>query len=141
MSISKKRVLKLIGEKTNLKEEKDNKQDKKQEDVIYEIDESLFASLEEEEKENELNKLYEEVKQELSDKKKVKTKLNEQEEEDVDVAGVIKELGKTDYKDDNKLQGKMVQLMKGLAFSDDEKATKFMNKVSDALTKIANDME
>lgn len=71
--------------------------------------------------------------------KLIKEVLSEQ-EEDVNITEVIKELADTDYKDDNKLQGKMVQLMKGLAFSDDEKATKFMNKVSDALTEIAKDM-
>lgn len=51
---------------------------------------------------------------------------------EVDVMKMIKDLASS-YADDNKAQGKMVQLLKGLAFSDDPKANEFM-KALDAWT-------
>ena len=57
--------------------------------------------------------------------------VNEAKTEDI-----IKELIDTDFGTDNDKQGKMVQMMKGLAFSDDEIATKFMKKVSDIIGNI-----
>jgi len=59
-------------------------------------------------------------------------------EEAVDIKGVIKSLSDTDFKGDNKEQMKGVQLLKGLAASDDPLATKFMDKLSDAFTSVAN---
>jgi hypothetical protein len=49
--------------------------------------------------------------------------------EGVDVEKVIKTLVDTKPSNDNSEQGKFVELMKGLAFSDDPKATAFMSKV------------
>lgn len=59
-------------------------------------------------------------------------------EEGVDTKAVIKSLSDTDFKGDNKEQMKGVQLLKGLAASDDPLATKFMDKLSDAFTSVAN---
>ena len=56
--------------------------------------------------------------------------------EEVDVQKVITDLINTDFGTDNDKQGKMVQLMRGLAFSDDPAATKFMKDVSDVVGKL-----
>lgn len=47
------------------------------------------------------------------------------------VADMIKELISTKWSGSNDDQGKAVQLMKGLAFSDDPMANKFMKAVDD----------
>lgn len=58
-------------------------------------------------------------------------KLNEEEKSDID--GVIKAVVDAKPSSDNKDQGRFVSLMRGLAFSDDPKATKFMSKVMGAI--------
>lgn len=56
--------------------------------------------------------------------------LNElREEQKPDVAKVITDLISQKPSDDNKEQGQTVQLLRGLAFSDDEKATEFMARL------------
>lgn len=66
----------------------------------------------------------------------VKTSLKE---EKTDVSKLIKDLS-TAYGDSNENQGKMVQLLKGLAFSDDPKANEFMKKLDKATTQISKEM-
>lgn len=56
---------------------------------------------------------------------------------EVDVEKVIKDLAKS-YGDSNEDQGKMVNLMKGLAFSDDAEANKFMKALDKWTTEYAN---
>lgn len=53
------------------------------------------------------------------------------------VVSIIKELGETDWGKDNDAQGKAVQLMKGLAFSDDPMSNEFMQALSKVSTGIA----
>lgn len=53
-----------------------------------------------------------------------------------DVKAIIKELGDTNFSGSNEEQGKMVQLMRGLAFSDDPMANKFMKAMDKAATEI-----
>jgi hypothetical protein len=50
---------------------------------------------------------------------------------------VIKSLADTDWGVDNEAQMKAVQLLKGLALSDEEVSNKFMKALSDASTSIA----
>lgn len=57
-------------------------------------------------------------------------------EEKVDAKKVIKDLAKS-YGDSNEDQGKMVALMKGLAFSDDPAANKFMKALDKWTTSYA----
>ena len=52
-----------------------------------------------------------------------------------DIGKVIRDLIDTKASDDNKEQGKLVQLLRGLAFSDDPKSNEFMKK----LTSMIND--
>lgn len=69
----------------------------------------------------------------LADKileRKAKAPKNEQKIEDA-----IQALIDTKASDDNKDQGQFVQLLKGIAFSDDPKSDKFMKK----LTTMVND--
>jgi hypothetical protein len=61
-------------------------------------------------------------------------------EQDVDVNKLIKDLGDTDWGKDNDAQMKAVQLLKGLALSEDPKSNEFMKALSDASTKIANEI-
>lgn len=56
--------------------------------------------------------------------------------EEVDVKKIIEDLGKTEYSDSNESQGKLVQLLRGLAFSDDPLANQFMKEVDKATTEI-----
>ncbi len=56
--------------------------------------------------------------------------------EAVDVKTIIKELMKTDFKGENAEQMKGLQLLKGLATSEDELSNKFIAQLSDAYTKI-----
>lgn len=56
---------------------------------------------------------------------------------DKKVIAIIKELGETDWGKDNNAQGKAVQLMKGLAFSDEPLSNEFMQALSKASTSIA----
>ena len=56
---------------------------------------------------------------------------------DVDVKKLIKDLGDTNWSVDNEAQMKAVQLLKGLALSDDELSNKFMKAVDAATTNIA----
>jgi len=55
--------------------------------------------------------------------------LGEAEDKKVDVGSVIQALIDAKPSDDNDAQGKFIQLMRGLAFSDDPKATAFMKKL------------
>lgn len=61
--------------------------------------------------------------------------------EEVDVKKIIADLGKTDWGEDNEAQMKAVQLLKGLALSDDPISNKFMKALSDASTKIADGLK
>ena len=71
----------------------------------------------------------------LSCKKKVKNEsINEAA---VDVTGMIKALGNTDWGEDNEAQMKAVQILKGLAVSEDPKSNSFMKALSSASTGIA----
>jgi len=54
-----------------------------------------------------------------------------------DIKEIIKDLGNTDWGSDNEAQMKAVQLLKGLATSDDPLSNTFMKKLSDASTSIA----
>ena len=54
--------------------------------------------------------------------------------EAVDVGEVIQSLIDTDHSDDNAGQGKIAQLIKGLAFSDDPKSDQFMKKLTDHIS-------
>lgn len=56
----------------------------------------------------------------------------------INVKEVIKELGDTDWGKDNDAQAKAVQLLKGLAFSDDPLSNEFMQSLSKVSTGIAN---
>ena len=58
-------------------------------------------------------------------------------EADADASKVIKDLGKTNWSTDNGAQMKAVQLLKGLALSDDPKSNEFMKAVDKATTDIA----
>jgi len=60
--------------------------------------------------------------------------------EAVDIKKIIAALRDTDWGDDNKAQGKAVQLLRGIAFSDDPLSNKFMKALSDASTKIGNSL-
>lgn len=55
-------------------------------------------------------------------------------EEAVDVKKVIQDLIDTEASDDNEEQGKLVQLLRGLAFSDDPISDKFMKKLTDMIS-------
>ena len=56
-----------------------------------------------------------------------------------DINQVIKDLG-GNFAGSNEDQMKAVQLLKGLAFSDDPKANEFMEKLDAATTQISNDL-
>jgi hypothetical protein len=58
-------------------------------------------------------------------------------EKKVDAKKVIKDLAKS-YGDSNENQGKMAQLIRGLAFSDDEAANKFMQALDKWTTEYVN---
>jgi len=58
-------------------------------------------------------------------------------EGEVNVANVIKSLGDTDWGENNEAQMKAVQLLKGLALSEDPKSNEFMKALSSASTAIA----
>jgi hypothetical protein len=60
--------------------------------------------------------------------------------EEVEVKKVIKDLSKS-YGDSNEEQGKMVALMKGLAFSDDAEANKFMKALDKWTTEYSKGIE
>lgn len=55
----------------------------------------------------------------------------------LNVKEVIKELGDTNWSKDNDSQGKAIQLLKGLAFSDEKLANDFMEALDKASTGIA----
>jgi hypothetical protein len=59
--------------------------------------------------------------------------------EEVDVSKLISDLGKS-FGGSNEEQMKAVQLLKGLALSDDPEANKFMKALDTATTKISKDM-
>jgi len=75
----------------------------------------------------------------MSEEKKKEEKVEEQEKK-VDVKGVIKSLGETDWGKDNEAQMKAVQLLKGIALSEDPLSNKFMKQLSDASTVIAQNL-
>lgn len=62
------------------------------------------------------------------------------EEKDPKATKIIKDLAKS-YGDSNEEQGKLVNLMKGLAFSDDPEANKFMVALDKWTTEYANKMD
>lgn len=53
-----------------------------------------------------------------------------------DVKKAIQDLVDTNWSKDNETQGKSVQLMKGLAFSDDPMANKFMEYLDNCASKF-----
>ena len=55
--------------------------------------------------------------------------------EEVDVNKVINDLINAEPSDDNSEQGKIVSLLKGLAFSDDKDATEFVKRLTDLMNK------
>ena len=59
--------------------------------------------------------------------------------EAINVSEVIADLIKTDFGGSNEEQGKAVQLLKGLAFSDDPLSDKFMKAISDLTSKMNPD--
>ena len=74
----------------------------------------------------------------VSCKKKVKSEAEDLQE--ATSKEIIAILGKTDWGDDNEAQMKAVQLLKGIALSDEAESNTFMKKLSDASTKIADEM-
>jgi hypothetical protein len=54
--------------------------------------------------------------------------------EAVDIKKVIQDLIDTEASDDNEDQGKIVQLLRGLAFSDDPQSDKFMKRLTDMIS-------
>lgn len=54
--------------------------------------------------------------------------------EEADVKKVIKDLIDQKPSDDNKEQGQTVQLLRGLAFSDEKEATAFMKKLMELIS-------
>ena len=54
-------------------------------------------------------------------------------EEKVSVDKILMDLAKTPASDENEDQGKFVQLLRGLAFSDDPKSDLFMKKLMKAV--------
>lgn len=62
------------------------------------------------------------------------------EKEDPKAKKIIKDLAKS-YGSSNEEQGKLVNLMKGLAFSDDPEANKFMKALDKWTTEYANKIE
>ena len=60
-------------------------------------------------------------------------------EAEADIAKMIKDLG-GDFGGDNESQMKGVQLLKGLATSDDPKANEFMKKLNKATTDISKEL-
>ena len=60
-------------------------------------------------------------------------------EEGPDIMGIIKSMA-GNFASDNEAQMKGVQLLKGLATSDDPKSNEFMKKLDAATTKISNEM-
>jgi hypothetical protein len=61
-------------------------------------------------------------------------------EQKVDIKKIIRELIDTDFGGSNEDQAKGLQLLKGLAFSDDPLSNAFMKKLNDAYTKIGNEV-
>jgi len=57
--------------------------------------------------------------------------------QEADIKKIIKDLASA-YGDSNESQGKMIQLLRGLAFSDDDLANKFMVELDKATTEISN---
>ena len=57
------------------------------------------------------------------------------------VKDAIKELVDTNWSKDNSTQGKAVQLLKGLSFSDDPLANKFMEYMDNCATKFKMNTE
>jgi len=54
----------------------------------------------------------------------------------VDIAKIITELIKTGWSGSNDEQGKAVQLLRGLAFSEDPRSNKFMQALDDFTSKL-----
>jgi len=82
---------------------------------------------------NKLEKDYKEVMQEGCGSSKKKNEQEEFEvfEEEVDAKEIIGELIDTGWSGDNEEQMKAVQLMKGLATSDDPVSNEFMKKIDE----------
>ena len=73
----------------------------------------------------------------MSDKK---TKKEDLKEAKVEAKDIVKALGETDWGEDNEAQMKAVQLLKGLALSEEAISNEFMKKLSDASTVIAQNL-
>lgn len=58
----------------------------------------------------------------------------------VNIKKIIKDLGDTNWSKDNEAQMKAIQLLKGLAVSDDDLANKFMEKMDKYSTTVADAM-
>ena len=59
--------------------------------------------------------------------------------EEVDVKNIIDEVIDTDWSKDNESQMKILQLMKGIATSDEAVANKFMKKIDDFTSSLNKD--
>lgn len=68
--------------------------------------------------------------------KKYKSIFKEKEKSDTNVSKIIGDLIDTDWSGSNEEQMKAVNLLKGLATSDDEKANKFMKDLDSYTSKM-----
>lgn len=145
----------LLDEGKKLKEEEDEKVEEKCDECGAElkdgecpkcdtVDEGCKSKKSKNESEDEEDEESEDEEMEDEEEpkdegKKSKKAVKESEEinEEADVTKVIKALGDTDWGKDNEAQMKAVQLLKGIALSDDPKSNAFMKALSDASTGIA----
>lgn len=75
------------------------------------------------------------IREEFETNEKEEKKIVEAKKNEAGIDDVIQALVDAKPSDDNAEQGKFVSLMKGLAFSDDPKATAFMKKLMGAIDK------
>lgn len=64
----------------------------------------------------------------------------QEEDKEPKATKIIKDLAKS-YGDSNEDQGQMVQLLKGLAFSDDPKANELMKKIDKITSDFADSLD
>jgi hypothetical protein len=67
--------------------------------------------------------------------RKYQTKFKE-ESDDAKVQGIIDTVVNTKWSGSNEEQGKALELMKGLAFSDNPKANEFLKKIDDFTSSL-----
>jgi len=105
--------------------------DKKALDVIHEADLMLraLALKSRDERVIKRYKAFKQLKEHLIDHPAMLVEAEDAKDNGTDVEAVIKELIDTSWGGDNNSQGKAVQLLKGLAFSDDPKSNEFMKKL------------